>query len=231
MTTAAQVKKLVRPLLERHSDLALVGRWIFVTPVHHFARGILVGRMLDAEAFRPRWAVLHLFEVRRSFSLDWGELLYNEPSPRPGSWKISDPDISAALIRQIEQRALPALRAIVTLDDYLSFVSQHYFRHQLFDWPDCRLIVEVALGDLAAARATCRDNLHLWSSDRPVIDDEAREKHRRLRGFCALVAADDRAGLAKTLHEWEAISVKNLKIAHLWGATPFPLEMQTAGGS
>jgi hypothetical protein len=231
MTTAAQVKKLVRPLLERHSDLALVGRWILVKPVQHFARGIRIGSLLDPEKFRPQWAVVHLFEQRRFFPLNWGEWLYNEPSPRPGSWKISDPDISAALIRQIEQRALPALRAIGTLDDYLSFVSQHYFRHQLFDWPDCRLIVEVALGDLAAARTTCRDNLHLWSSDRPVIDEEAREEHRRLREFCALVAAGDRVALAKTLHEWEAISVKNLKIAHLWEATPFPLEMQTAGGS
>jgi hypothetical protein len=29
-TTAAQVKKMARPLLERHPDLALVGRWIYV---------------------------------------------------------------------------------------------------------------------------------------------------------------------------------------------------------
>ena len=30
MTTAAQVKGMVRPLLERHADLALVGRWIYL---------------------------------------------------------------------------------------------------------------------------------------------------------------------------------------------------------
>lgn len=47
MTTAAQVKKVVRPLLDRHADLALVGRYIYVRPVHHFARAILIDRMLD----------------------------------------------------------------------------------------------------------------------------------------------------------------------------------------
>jgi len=229
MTTAPQVKKLVKPLLDRHADLALARRWIFVKPVHHFARGILIDSMLDPEKFRPQWAVVHLFQQRRFFPLSWGEMLYNEPSPRPGSWRMSDPDIASALIAQIEQRALPALRAMVTFDDYLSFVSQHYFRHKLFDWPDCRLIVEVALGDLVAAQKTCRDSIHLWSSDRPVVDEEAREKNRGLREFCTLLAADDRAGLAKTLHEWEATTVKNLKLAHLWEAPPFPLEMRTTG--
>jgi hypothetical protein len=29
MTTAAQVKKMVQPLLARHTDLALIGRWIY----------------------------------------------------------------------------------------------------------------------------------------------------------------------------------------------------------
>lgn len=54
MTTAAQVKKLVRPLLERHADLALVGRWIYVKPVHHFARAVLIDRMLNPDKFRPQ---------------------------------------------------------------------------------------------------------------------------------------------------------------------------------
>jgi hypothetical protein len=146
MTTAAQVKKLVKPMLERHDDLALVGRWIFATPVHHFARAILIDRTSDPENFCPQWAVVHLFEPRRSFSLSWGQLLYNEASARPGSWRITDPNIGADLIREIEAHALPPLRAMKTLDEYLSFVSQHYFRHQLYDWPQCRIIVEVAWG-------------------------------------------------------------------------------------
>ena len=51
---------------------------------------------------------------------------------------------------------------------------------------------------------------------------------RRLRELCARLMADDRAGLARLLHEWEAQTVKNFKIEHLWEPTPFPLELQTA---
>lgn len=226
MTTAEQVKKLVKPLLERHSDLALVGRWIFVMPVHHFARAILIDSMLDPEKFRPQWAVAHFFEPRKFFPLSWGEWLYNEASARPGSWRITEPNIGADLIREIEARALPPLRAMNTLDDYLSFVSQHYFRHHLYDWPQCRIIVEVALGDLDAARATGETSLALWSQ--PQEDEEVNRKYRRLRELYEAVVADDRSELARMLHEWEALTVRNLKIERLWQSTPFPLELQMA---
>ena len=92
--------------------------------------------MLNPEKFRPRWAVVHLFEAQNLFPLDWGEWLYNESSPTPGSWKITD-------------------------------ASQ----------------------------------------------------------LCARLAEDDRAGLARLLHEWEAYTVKNFKIEHLWESIPFPLEL------
>jgi hypothetical protein len=61
--------------------------------------------------------------------------------------------LSQALIDQIERRALPQLRAIKTLDDYLAFVARHMFGPKLFDWPHCKIIVDVALGNLEAARA------------------------------------------------------------------------------
>jgi hypothetical protein len=222
MTTEGQVKKLVKPLIERHADLALVGRWIFVKPVNHFARAFLIDRTSDSDRFRPRWAVLHLFELRQSFSLDWGELLYNETSSRPGLWSLSQPGIGADLIREIEH-ALPTLRAMKTLDAYLSFVSQHYFRHQLYDWPQCRIIVEVALGDLDAAQATGKTSLALWSL--PQVETEVGEKYQRLCALHAAVVAGDRAELVRMLHEWEALTVRNLKIEHLWQPTPFPLEL------
>lgn len=224
MTTAAQVKKIVRPLLERHADLALVGRWIYVKPVHHVARAVLIDRMLNPEKFRPQWAVVHLFEAQEFFPLDWGEWLYNETSPTPGSWKISDPDIATALISAIEQQALPQLRSIKTLNHYLAFVSRHMFGHKLFDWPQCKIIVDVALGDLDAARAICEEKMHRWSVDQPQHDEDSKEKYRRLRELCARLAANDRAGLAQLLHEWETCTVRNFKIEQLWEPTPFPLE-------
>lgn len=45
----------------------------------------------------------------------------------------------------------------------------------------------------------------------------------------ARLAENDRTGLARVLHEWEAYTVKSFKIEHLWEPTPFPLELPDAG--
>lgn len=230
MTTVAQVKNLVKPLLERHADLALVGRFIYVRPVQHFVRAILIGRTSSPDDFNPRWAVMHLFEARRFFALSWGDYLYNERSSRPGLWKVSQPDLSEALAEQIEGKVLPILRGINSLDDYMKFVSQHYFRHQLFDWPQSKIIADVALGDLASAKAIAERNIERWSIDQPYYDEEDRQKYRRIRELCACLAEGDRAGLARLLHEWEGYTVNKLKIEYLWQPTPFPIEQQTVAG-
>ena len=146
----------------------------------------------------------------------------------PGSWHMNDPDVSSALINSIERNALPRLRAMNTLHDYLASVSQSQFRHQLYDWPTAKIIVDVALGNLDAARELSEANIQKWSVDKPHYDDDDRAMFRRLRELCARLMADDRAGLARLLHEWEAQTVKNFKIEHLWEPTPFPLELQTA---
>jgi hypothetical protein len=227
MTTAAQVKKLVRPLLERHADLALVGRWIYVKPVHHFARAVLIDRTSSAAHFNPRWAAIHLFQWRRSFTLNWGGLISD---PHQGHWwsERNDPNVAEALVRAIEEQALPWLRTMSTLQLYLEFVSQNLFRHHLYDNGSAQIIAWVACGYLEAARKICEKNLEAWSTDQPHYDDEARAKFRRLRELSALVMKDDRPGLARLLHAWEAETVKNFKIEHLWEPTPFPLETQVA---
>ena len=53
MTTVAQVKQVVQPLLQRNPDLALVGRMIVVRPVHHLLRGIYLARSSDPDDFVP----------------------------------------------------------------------------------------------------------------------------------------------------------------------------------
>lgn len=229
MTTAAQVKKMVGPLLERHPDLVLVGRWIYLKPMHHFARAVLIDRTSMADRFSSRWAVIHLFETRRSFTLNWGDSLDKLLPGQSGFWwPTSAPGIGDGLCRAIEDQALPWLRMISTLDLYLAFVSQNLFRHHLYDNESSEIVMRVACGHLGAARKISEKHLPAWSVDKPHFDDEARAKYARLRELCALLAVDDRAGLARLLHAWEAETVKNFKIEHLWEPTPFPLELQSA---
>jgi hypothetical protein len=227
MTTTAFVKRLVKPLLERHADLALVGYWVFVKPVHHFARGILIGPTPYPEKFSLRWAVRHLFEPRRSVPLSWGGYGFDWSAPPPANLaELPEPEKSAIVTAAIERNVLPRLRAMTTFDDYLAFVAQSEFRHHLFDSPEDKVIVDLALGDLDAARAICRDNAQSWSRDYPGFDEDDRAKYRGLVKLSEFLAAGDRPGLAGILHDWEAFTVKNLKIEHIWERTPFPLELQ-----
>lgn len=228
MTTTAQVKKLVKPLLERNPDLALVGRSIFVKPVRHFARKILIDRRGNPDVLYPDLVVIHLFELRRHFTISWSEYVPNETSSRPGLWFMTEPNIGENLTAGIEKHALPMLRNMQTLDSYLTFVSNHDLRHQLFDWAPQRFILEVALGNLSAARGMLDANRAFWSVDRPSWDEEDLEFFTELRLMCSRLDADDREGMAVLLHTWEARTVRNFKIEHLWEPTSFPLELAPA---
>jgi hypothetical protein len=191
MTTARQVKKMVKPRLARHSDLALVERWIYVKPIQHFARAVLIDRTSSADQFSPRWVVVHLFEARSFFPLNFGSHLSN---PRQGLWwsAKNDANVADALVQAIEEQALPWLRTMSSLDLYLSFVSMNYFRHHLFDKAESEIIAHVACGYLEAARKICDKHLESWSVDNPRHDEDDKAKYRRLRELCALLIADDR---------------------------------------
>jgi hypothetical protein len=227
MTTQAEVKRLIKPLLDRHPDFILVGRWLYLRPIHHFARAILIDRTSNPNLFNPRWAVMHLFQWRRSFHLNWSEFLDNVASRRPAIWDKSDPNLASTMIDQTESVVLPKLRAIQTLNDYLAYVSQHYLRHHLFDRPDVRLIVESALGNWDSARSICEEHLDGQFRDNPLHDDDGRATYQRIRALCACVTEGDSQGAAKLLHAWEAATAKNLKIEHIWEPTPFPFERRS----
>jgi hypothetical protein len=229
MTTVAQVKQAVQPLLQRNPDLALVGRLVVIKPVHHILRGISVGRSLDPLLFVPTWAVVFLFEPRESFSYNWGQRIYRPP-PGPGVWDITDPRTPATMCEEIERIALPLLRPIRTIDDFVAFTSKERFRDTYLDlYEERRIFVDVARGDLDAARAICA----YFATDRAMRRYGAlmeEEYDRITKTLCPLIAANDRSGLVRLLRGWEAHSVKRLKLEKLWEPTPFPLELQMDQG-
>lgn len=90
--------------------------------------------------------------------------------------------------------------------------------------PYQRVNVEAARGRLDEVRIICREELPCWPDNRFGNRPEEIDIIRLPQMICDLFAADDRAGLAALLHEWEATTVRNLKLEHLWAPTPFPLE-------
>lgn len=221
MTTVADVKRLVQPLLERNPDLALVGRLLVVKPVRHLLRGVYIDRSLDPSIFTPTWAVIFLFEPADSFTFNWGDRLYLVSH---GPWDVSNKETRTAMTEEIESTALPILRPIESLDDFVALSSRDRFPSKALEGYHLRkIVVDVARGDLDSARAICAELVGgrtLWSRAPRMREDF----ERITKTLCPLIGANDKPALAALLHQWEAHSVEKLKLGHLWEPTSFPLE-------
>jgi hypothetical protein len=217
------VKKLVAPLLARNPDLALVGHLIALKPVHHILRGIYIDRTGQARQCLPTSMVMELFFKRDDVVFGAEKRLWRDKPGIPGLWWLDDPEISADLVTVAERDALPRLRSIRTLQDYLEAVLPKDPRELKFAW-GIRFLFAVAMGDLDAARGfleSDRQNFYARQMNefRPGLGD-------RLLKDGARVSADDRQALADYLHACEAYTVGKLKVGHLWERTPFPIERQ-----
>jgi hypothetical protein len=207
MTTVAQVKQVVQPLLQRNPDLTLVGRLVVMKPVHHILRGVLISRSLDPKSFVPNWSAVFLFEPNARFHLFWGTRMR-------GIWDLGVPDLPEKLADAIEREALPVLRSIITIDDFVGFARGAWTE-------DLKPYVDVARGDLEAAQSMC----DFFASLNGCFGLSQDEFEHIVQNLCPLIAANDRRGLARTLRKYEAESVKRLKLEKFWEPTPFPIEM------
>lgn len=225
MTTAADVKRLVQPLLARNPDLVLVGRLVVIQPVRHILRGILIDRVSWKHGFRPHWFATFLFAPQTDFSLDYGDWLFPEP---PVQWDIDRANIAEEFARRVEAFALPRLRPVLTVDHFLDYAVKGPFFFGTFDRDQLGLAyVHLARGDFAGADAACdalRKVPNRWSV-------QFRGAHAFVtKMLCPLCAARDRAEIARRFHAWEAETVRNIKLEKLWEPTPLPIELQGEAG-
>jgi len=226
MTTVAQIRHVVRPLLDRNSDLALVGRLIVIKPVHHLLLGVYIGRSPNPLRHVPTWSVILLSDVQERFGFLWGERVRG----RQGFWQSTDPAVSSAMCEAIEQEALAPMRSIKTFDDFIDLTSKlRNPRRHLDLFPIARLTVDIARGDIVAAEAICEYLKTKAGKSEYFLAQERYE--RAMQGLVPLVAANDRKGLANLLHSYEAQSVKTLKIEKYWERTPFPIELESGTSS
>lgn len=227
MRYSRRVKQLLKPLLDRHADLAIADTWLVLTPVTHLFRGIVLDRTSTPGRLNPQWAMVHLFSLREHVPLDWGGYIFDRASSAPRDlWQRSDAEISAILCRCIEELALPYLRAM-TLEKYVDFRLKDIDK-RLLSRPGENLTVQIALGNFEAARTICDANLPRWSTPMPNLDDGMREACARMCDLSALLAADDRKAMAALLRQWEATTAKRLKIEEFWRWEPLPFELERA---
>jgi hypothetical protein len=205
-------------------------------------RGIFIRRDIDPVGFEPKWFVNFLFRPGAGVSDRWGERLHRKidlprevtvaemrvvaaqwllpirerryPKSLEG-WAAYDPAIATEMCEVIERQALPMLRAIQSIDDFVAFTSDEtrfdwtYLGSNFFHEP----FVFAAQGNFEAAPAACTKLA-------------AREPaNRRVKELLRRLADGDRRGVARLLHRWEADSVKRMDLEEFWEPTPFPIEL------
>ncbi|QND52205.1 hypothetical protein HB779_09995 [Phyllobacterium sp. 628] len=218
MTTVAQVRRAVQPLIQRNQDLESIGRFIFIKPVEHIWRGVYLESSRDPNEFVPHTAVGLLIPARSTVDLGTGQQLFKSvygpiDFGKP-QWDVSRPETVTRMLEMIEDEALPQLRPIQTFSDYMAFVYRSY------SWVDGprripfnKILVYAAEGELDSCLREIEENEDSFA----YISKIAPE-------FRQFLIKRDYIELARILHEWEAQSVKVFKLEKIWKPAPFPFE-------
>ena len=224
MTTKRQILSLYRPLLERHSDLALIqakfGPLVVLKPIHHLVRGFRVQRTAYSDYPEYHWDVGFTFWHKASV---YGVAGTNFVTPDIKTMYWSHPHHEAAFIDSIETEILPILRSVGTIQALLSFSHpmEPRWRWRL-ELPVNQMCLQAALGDFAAvARASAemraKGPLQLpWWGEQTYGD--------MMEGLLPFCEAGDRAGVAALLHHWEDNFIATHGLQALHEKTPFPVE-------
>ncbi len=221
MTTAADIRQLVQPLLKRNPDMALAKKFVFFKPFNHLIQGIFIDRVGRKYGFQPKWCITCAFEPLSHVCLTMGTEIF----PEKESWNINRPGIEEEFANRMEGIALPNLRNWPTIEAFANFhVEWGFDIKNLERYPIRKLYVDLALGRLETAENALRDlakHPHYW-----LTQTHTPEHFGELMTVVLpMVIARDRAGIAALLHGWEAETVKRLKLEKYWEPSPFPVEL------
>lgn len=223
MTASELIKRRLGPVLKRHPDLGMIGRWIVMKPIRHVLRGIVM-LSRDHDSFVvPQWAVTHFCEPVGNFPLNWGERLYRDS---PGLWLWDDPDMPEYFISKLESVVLPIFRSIQTLDDLVGYVETKPLPYRHFEIDELRgACLHAARGDLETARAKLddlRNGRSLWC----IPGFAEAEVAAVVDGLGPALDKGDRLAIARQLANWEEARMAKLPkgFARIWEPTPFPVE-------
>jgi hypothetical protein len=195
------------PLLERHDDLALVGRMLVIKPVRNALRFICIDRESNAYGFEVRTCMNLTFFDMGGWSLSGGWRLTVDR----GRWDIRYPE-SLKVLRQMIEEALPEMRRVTTIDEFVTYQTnsiKSLYRSSLR--PDDLALIAIANGDLEKALSIVESAI----ASREINWTPKYYKH--LKG-------GDRAALLDLLHEQQRRTIEVLKLAKHFEPEPFGLE-------
>lgn len=228
MTTAQQIKGLSAPLLARNPDLVDAGRnTLWLTPVGHVGRIILIDRKSHPDCFNISWHVVEFFMPETTSWRSLGRCGDNihRPNRPPGKrgWFWSDPTIYEDFIDRVEAEALPLLRSLDTTRKCLEFKRGDPQRSGYLDhhW---RVGACIALGEIETAQELWSEMRRRYVDGEPSANPIEQLIYRRFRALDLPLRSGDRAALCDLLAQWEAENLVGSPVEPHWERSAFPLE-------
>lgn len=223
MTTKKQINGLFARLIERNPDLVRSGRFVVLKPVRHVMRSIMIDRTSDADYPQLLWSLGHMFNPaggRQGICL---ERFYTGRGS-PSYW--SEPGMPDAFFAACENKILPLLRGVTTIEELMRFRSREAPEFgSAITWVMFRIHFSAAFGRFDQALRRFERIKHWtharWGWRRPEFDHVADE-------LIPLIRANDRDGVIRLLHAWEEEAVRVTGLQAIYERTPFPLELESS---
>ncbi|MGB3338544.1 MAG: hypothetical protein WBA73_15325 [Devosia sp.] len=245
MTTAAEVKKWVGPILVANEDLVLKSRILYLRPLQHIYRNIRFLGSSDKKFPQP--------------TVDYGVLFAPPDTPASCSWSgglnvgwSTDPQFLTKLRLSIDDALNTTLRPLQSVESLLVLAARDAAAgksrsNALSRYPGLHAVILAAVGQLAEAAAVV-GNYGVVSETRQQallsqgetllsarsesteakrlvrLADHYRSELADLKSLASLARAHNRSGIGALLGQWELERVRRLGIEHLWEPTPFPVE-------
>ncbi|MGX5736877.1 hypothetical protein [Bosea thiooxidans] len=222
MTTKRQIKKLLEEVASRHDDLIVRGPFIVLAPLRHVLRSISIDQSWDANYPRFYWHIGHGFNPTGSLQ-GLSRDIFWLPKEGPRFW--SDPGFTEAVIETLDQRILPMLRRVQTIEDMFDVHGEPRsceYDNWLNNHEPYRIHILAALGNFQEA-TPIYERIKDWHLTMKNWWQPRFEQASRLG---ALVAAGDRPAVAALLHQWEEDFATRNDLLSIYERTPFPLELQ-----
>jgi hypothetical protein len=200
-TRPADIKRYLKPLLELRGDLVVVGRMLLIRPVRHLLRGAFFDRTSDKYRFSITGYVQPLYGSPISVGLD--------TSFKGAPNEVWQPHFSAQLFDSLASDLFARWGPVTTLD---GFANALIAKDGIYRAP---ILCLVLAGEWERAAE------YVERSEREVTHEREIDEIKKLWEH----VTTDIDGVCAKLHEWEAETVKALKLERIWEPSPFPVEL------
>jgi hypothetical protein len=201
---------------QRNPELVWARHHLAVLPVEHLLFGLFFSGSGVKELYRFVWCVDFLFRPFPGF--------HASPSRFKSFWTHT-PSVELRFAEEVEHQLLPLARLVRTIDDVRRMTHERFWAIEPIDrWLEGDVAVLAAMGDMAGARKVAERLMTDETSWTRAWDDRSLSIRSRTE-LCPAILADDRATVARLLHEDEELIAKAWRLDKVWRPSPFPLEL------